>query len=150
MYTFGPTFRAENSKSRLHLSEFYMLETEVAFADSIHQIAEEAETLIKSVTKSMLEKNAADFHAMGAKEPNWLDKPFPYITYEDAIHILEQNSDKLNVPINRSEGIVKDHELFLVEHNAGVPLFILEWPKDSKPFYMRETKHDPTKVMNQA
>ncbi|XP_011305448.1 probable asparagine--tRNA ligase, mitochondrial [Fopius arisanus] len=146
VYTFGPTFRAENSKSRLHLSEFYMIEAEMAFVDDIEDIAAEAELLVKGITSTLFERGTIDAQNLGAVPPVWLDKPFGVFSYDEAFDILERHSDKFSVGVKRGEALSKEHELFLVEFNGGIPVFILNWPKNIKPFYMKECKDDDTKV----
>ncbi|XP_043289399.1 probable asparagine--tRNA ligase, mitochondrial isoform X2 [Venturia canescens] len=146
VYSFGPTFRAENSKSRLHLSEFYMMEAEMAFTTDINEIMLEAELLVKSMTKYLLEKGEGDMRSIGAPVPSWLESNFGIIDYNEAITILERNSDRLTVPVHHDEGLSKEHELFLVKHNNGIPIFIINWPKDMKPFYMKTCPNDSSKV----
>ncbi|XP_076236160.1 asparagine--tRNA ligase, mitochondrial [Calliopsis andreniformis] len=146
VYTFGPTFRAENSKSRLHLSEFYMLEAELAFIDSIHNIMNEVELLIKYITKYVVDKGAADIHSIGGQEPQWLNQKFACITYDEAVNILKENSKELNQPLTYGSAFSKEQELFLVKHNNNTPIFVINWPKEEKPFYMKECKDDTSKV----
>ncbi|KAL2727738.1 hypothetical protein V1477_017014 [Vespula maculifrons] len=146
VYTFGPTFRAENSKSRLHLSEFYMVEAEKAFVSNIEEIAEEIELLVKTVTKDMLDHNSLDFHHIGATEPQWLNSKFGYMTYDEAVNILNDYAVKLQHPIKYGDVLTKEHELFLVKYNNSVPLFVINWPKEGKPFYMKECSNDSSKV----
>ncbi|KAH0951108.1 hypothetical protein HN011_003324 [Eciton burchellii] len=146
VYTFGPTFRAENSKSRFRLSEFYMLEAEIAFITRIEELMEEIELLLKEIVKRMIEKGAADMHSIGASEPHWLNKKFGCLTYEEAFNILNDNANHLECPIKYGEKLSKEHELFLVRYNDGVPVFVINWPKDIKSFYMKECTDDPSKV----
>ncbi|KAL0115352.1 hypothetical protein PUN28_010708 [Cardiocondyla obscurior] len=146
VYTFGPTFRAENSKSRLHLSEFYMLEAEVAFLSRIEELMEEVELLVKQITKGMIEKGSSDLHAIEAPEPQWLNKTFACLTYENAFNVLSNHANRLQRPAKYGEAFSKEHELFLVQHNDGVPLFVINWPKEIKPFYMKECTDDESKV----
>ncbi|XP_046141803.1 probable asparagine--tRNA ligase, mitochondrial isoform X2 [Osmia bicornis bicornis] len=146
VYTFGPTFRAENSKSRLHLSEFRMLEAELAFINSIDDIMDEVELLIKNITKDILEKGASDIHEMKCPEVQWLNENFTRMTYDEAINILQNNEKSFQQPVTLETGISKEHELFLVKHNNNVPIFVINWPKESKPFYMKECENDASKV----
>ncbi|XP_076676389.1 asparagine--tRNA ligase, mitochondrial [Andrena cerasifolii] len=146
VYTFGPTFRAENSKSRLHLSEFYMLEAELAFIDSIEHIAGEVELLIKYIATDIMNKGASDVHSIGGGEPEWLNEKFTCITYDEAVNILESNSNQLKQPVKYGDAFSKDHELFLVQYNNNIPLFVINWPKENKPFYMKECRDDTSKV----
>lgn len=146
VYNFCPAFRAENSKSRLHLSEFYMIEAEMAFMCSLKELATEAELLIKSVTANLFQKGSSDLENLGAPEPSWLEKDFVYVTYQEALNILNDNADKLDFPVKQGENLAKEHELFLVKHVGNVPVFVVEWPIDHKPFYMKQCEHDPNKV----
>lgn len=149
MYTFGPTFRAENSKSRLHLSEFYMLEAEIAFITCIEDLMEEIELLVKRATERMIEKGASDLREIDAPEPQWLNKTFARLTYDDAFNVLVNHADRLQRPIKHGEAFSKEHELFLVQHNDGVPVFVINWPKVIKPFYMKECADDASKVSDE-
>ncbi|KAL6426443.1 hypothetical protein ACFW04_009130 [Cataglyphis niger] len=146
VYTFGPTFRAENSKSRLHLSEFYMLEGEIAFITHIEELIKEVELLVKEVTKRIVEKGASDLYSIGAPELWWVNKTFGCLTYEEAFNVLNNHANKLQRPIKYGEAFSKEHELFLVKYNDGVPIFIINWPKDIKSFYMKECTDDSSKV----
>lgn len=146
VYTFGPTFRAENSKSRLHLSEFRMLEAELAFINSIDDIMDEVELLIKNVTKDILEKGASDIHEMKCPQVQWLNEHFTRMTYDEAVDILQNNEKSFQQSVTLETGFSKEHELFLVKHNNNVPIFIINWPKKSKPFYMKECENDTSKV----
>lgn len=146
MFCFGPTFRAENNISRLHLSEFYMLEIEVAFLDSIEDLADEAELAIKSVTEILFTKHAADFNSLKLAPPNFLDKKFARITYEEAVTIIQKCGNETINKIQFGSQLNKEQELFLVDYNGGIPVFVINWPKGSKPFYMKETEENPSLV----
>ncbi|KAH0811077.1 hypothetical protein GEV33_011708 [Tenebrio molitor] len=142
VYTFGPTFRAENSRSRLHLSEFYMLEAEVAFVDELRAVMECVEKLVKSVTQAVLDKSMEDVERCREKKESsasfsWLDKTFPVMTYREAVGILNDHRDKFREDFSSSKGLGKEHELFLVQHCGGVPTFVIDWPQEMKPFYAR-------------
>lgn len=149
VYSFGPTFRAENSKSRLHLSEFYMLETEIAFIDRIEHLLDNVEKLIKSVTNTILETLEDDVKICQTNNLNvsWLNKAFEIITFDDANQIVTKNLDKFTGRPNSNGGFSKEQELFLVNHFGNVPVFVINWPKKFKPFYMKESKSDNTKVL---
>lgn len=114
--------------------------------EDIEVIAKEAELLIKAMTRKMLEKNEADFRIINPQEPIWLEKNFPFVTYDEAFDILDKHKEEFTTPVDRDEGFTKEQELFLVERNGNVPMFVVKWPKKSKPFYMREARDDPTKV----
>ncbi|CAH0560747.1 unnamed protein product [Brassicogethes aeneus] len=149
VYTFGPTFRAENSRSRLHLSEFYMLEAEKAFIENIDGIMKIIESLLKSITQNILDTNQADIE-VSSESPqsdfHWLDKKFNVLTYDEAVKILENNKNKYKEPFDTNDGFAKEHEIFLVSHLGNIPTFVINWPKNMKPFYMREFSDNTEKV----
>lgn len=149
VYTFGPTFRAENSKTRLHLSEFYMLEVETAFMDRIENLTSEIEKLIKNVTRHIVDTFERDISVCREDKKvdfPWLDKKFAVMQYTEAVNILEQNKQKLKHSYNPRDGFSKEHEVFLVKFNEGIPVFVIDWPKEMKAFYMKECDHDCSKV----
>lgn len=152
VYTFGPTFRAENSKSRLHLSEFYMLEAELAFVETLEVIIDSIEKVLKSVTSKVLVSSESDLRMCCDENEkqsfDWIDKAFVVMEYDEAATILEQHSGKYKVKFNRAFGFTKDHEKFLVDYCGGIPTFVINWPKYVKPFYMRECTDNPEKVCN--
>ncbi|CAG9762401.1 unnamed protein product [Ceutorhynchus assimilis] len=139
VYCFGPTFRAENSKSRFHLSEFYMLELEQAFLSNLDDLLIIVEDLIKSVTSNLLQKYSDDIGMCTQNKVShkWIDKPFIKISYKEALNIL---SNKLNKTVKGD--IVKEHELALTEYFDQVPVFVINWPKNQKPFYMKEIDNE--------
>ncbi|XP_025831726.1 probable asparagine--tRNA ligase, mitochondrial [Agrilus planipennis] len=147
VYTMGPVFRAENSRSRLHLSEFYMLEAELAFINKISEILNVIENLLKTVTRRVLETSQDDINYLtNNKDFSWLDKPFVILTYDEAINIL---SSKLKMPDTdaRSETeFSKEDELAVVSYCGNLPTFVINWPKQVKAFYMRECEDNPKKV----
>ncbi|XP_060530715.1 probable asparagine--tRNA ligase, mitochondrial [Cylas formicarius] len=137
VFTLGPTFRAENSKSRFHLSEFYMLEAEIAFLTKLEDLMGIIEDLIKSVTQILIDKCAGDIEmCRGDKRDfTWLNKNFEVVTYKEAMNIFKNKMHK-EMPI--SGKIPKEYELELVEYFDNIPVFIIDWPKQMKPFYMKE------------
>ncbi|XP_049878733.1 probable asparagine--tRNA ligase, mitochondrial [Pectinophora gossypiella] len=144
VYTLGPTFRAENSRSRLHLSEFYMLEAELAFCDSIDKLQAVIEDLLKYLFIQTINSNEADLHLIDkekARLPFWVDKKFVTLTYNEAKSILDKKGT-----VSTEEGLNKEQELALVEHCNGIPVFVIRWPKEQKSFYMKECQDDYTKV----
>ncbi|XP_058825575.1 probable asparagine--tRNA ligase, mitochondrial [Topomyia yanbarensis] len=153
VYCFGPTFRAENCKSPIHLSEFHMLELEEAFLDSLEELSYRIESLVKFVTKSLLDIVPEDVALvrklttpLGIEESfAWLEKPFLRISYKEAIDVLQQNQSRLKGAVLPEHGINKEQELFLVSHYQA-PVFVLSWPKAIKSFYMRECRHDANLV----
>lgn len=141
VYTLGPTFRAENSRSRLHLSEFYMLEAELAFCDKLEQLQSTVEEIIKYIVVETWNKHDTDFKLIDKenKLPNWVEKQFVILTYDEAKSILDKKGLKVIDDIN------KEQELLLVEH-CNAPVFIVKWPKSMKSFYMKECSEDNEKV----
>ena len=155
VYTFGPTFRAENSKSPIHLSEFYMLELEESFINSIDDVSKTITKLMKNVTKEFIDKSLEDLQNINKSNKNWkvdeqfqwINKDFPTISYEEALNILEKNKKKLKQAVKREDGLAKEHEIFLARYFKG-PLFVVDWPKEMKSFYMRQKKDDLNLVRN--
>ncbi|XP_072945449.1 asparaginyl-tRNA synthetase [Epargyreus clarus] len=143
VYTLGPTFRAENSRSRLHLSEFYMLEAEIAFCDHIDQLQAFIEDMLKYIFTEIRNKNESDLFLIDKenKIPTWLNKDFVTLTYDEARNILGKKGLDTT-----EEGINKEQELALVEYCNGVPVFIVRWPKQLKSFYMKDSPEDSSKV----
>lgn len=123
-----------------------MLEAELAFIDNIHVIIDEVELMVKYITKCVVNNCPSDIHAIGGNEPEWLNQKFACITYDEAFNILEENSKELQQPVTYGLAFPKEHELFLVKHNNNIPMFVINWPKGHKPFYMKECKDDTSKV----
>lgn len=152
VYNFGPIFRAENSNSPIHMSEFYMIEGEESFVDGVEDITRRIESTIKTVTKCLLDGNAKEINDVltidGSDQENqtienrfnWLDKPFETITYTEASEILQKKQN-----FDPKLGLSKSDELFLVKHFEK-PVFVVNWPKELKPFYMRTCKDKPDLV----
>lgn len=140
---------AENSKTPIHLSEFYMLEVEQSFVESLVDVTIFIEALIKNVTTDLLNKCNDDIlTATSAKQKNafsWLNKPFPTITYKEAISILEKEKTNIKNPIRPEDGLTKEQELFLVQY-IDSPVFVVDWPQNMKPFYMRKSKTNAANV----
>ncbi|XP_055855830.1 probable asparagine--tRNA ligase, mitochondrial [Episyrphus balteatus] len=149
-YTFSPAFRAENCKSPLHLAEFYMVEAELAFTYTMNDLTSFIETMVKSVSQEVMNKSSEDVHHCQKKaaadvDLSWLDKNWITLTYEDAFTILSDNKSRFKTDLKTNEGFSKEQELFLVDHLKS-PLFVIDWPADQKPFYMRQSKTDASKV----
>lgn len=150
VYTFGPTFRAENSKSAIHLSEFYMLELEESFINSIDDVIASISKLFRSTTRTFLETSSDDVMRINRGNKNfkldehfsWIDKEFKVLTFNEAFEIIKNNSEKFKKPPNFNDGLSKEQELFLANHCQG-PCFVIDWPKNQKSFYMREKKSNP-------
>lgn len=144
VYTFGPTFRAENSNTQRHASEFWMIEPEMAFAD-LNKDMEVAEKMVKYVIGYVFdhlpeEMNFFDqFVEKGLKEKlnSVLHQPFARVTHKDAIEILQKATIKFeNKPV-QGQDIATEHERYLTETHFKSPVFVTDWPKDIKAFYMR-------------
>ncbi|QVK21240.1 asparagine--tRNA ligase [Mycoplasmatota bacterium] len=145
-YTFGPTFRAENSNTKIHAAEFWMIEPEIAFAD-INDNMELAEDMIKYVIKYILDRAPEEMEFFNKfVEKGLLDKlnkvlesKFVKVTHKEAINILQEankkNTSFENLP-TQGEDLATEHEKYLVEHFNG-PVYVVDWPKDIKAFYMR-------------
>src|SRR5690554_500917 len=144
VYTFGPTFRAENSNTQRHASEFWMIEPEMAFAD-LNKDMEVAEKMVKYIIKYVFEKLPEEmeffnkFVEPGLKEKlqNVLDKPFAKITHKEAIKVLQNANVKFENKPEFGKDINTEHERYLTEKYFKSPVFVTDWPKDIKAFYMR-------------
>ncbi|XP_011184213.2 probable asparagine--tRNA ligase, mitochondrial [Zeugodacus cucurbitae] len=141
-YTLTPAFRAENSKSPLHLAEFYMFEAELAFMEDINSLTEFIEKMIKSVTLRILESAKDDLRfcqekALGSVfELSWLKVAWTTLSYDEALNILQANKQQFKTELKPEEGFSKEQELFLAKH-CGTPVFVVDWPANQKPFYMK-------------
>ncbi|WP_338845162.1 asparagine--tRNA ligase [Massilia sp. W12] len=144
VYTFGPTFRAENSNTSRHLAEFWMIEPEIAFAD-LAQNADLAEAMLKYVFKAVLNERADDMaffderveKGLIAKLQGIIDKPFVRMDYTDAIEILQKSGQKFEYPVAWGVDLQSEHERFLAEKYVNGPLVLQNYPKEIKSFYMR-------------
>ena len=144
VYTFGPTFRAENSNTSRHLAEFWMVEPEVAFADLADNAAL-AERLLKSVTQRVLNDCENDLgffqqridNTVLERLTNIVDKPFVRVTYSDAIDILLKSGKKFEFPVQWGIDMASEHERFLSETHFKAPVVVTNYPRDIKAFYMR-------------
>lgn len=151
VYTFGPTFRAENSNTSRHLAEFWMLEPEMAFAD-LTKTCQLAEKYLKSVLKEVLEKCSKDlelfdqFISKGLidKLKQVVDEPFEIITYQEAIEILEKSKASFEFPVHFGVDLQSEHERFLTEKHLMKPVMVINYPKDIKAFYMRNNDDGKT------
>lgn len=151
VYTFGPTFRAENSNTRRHLAEFWMIEPEVAFCDLKGDIAL-AERFLKSIYKELLERCADEmnffnkFVAKGVKDQleNMVDATFTSMSYTDAIKELEKTKKKFEYPVKWGIDLQSEHERFLTEEVIKGPIAVTDYPKEIKAFYMRQNDDGKT------
>jgi asparaginyl-tRNA synthetase len=144
VYTFGPTFRAENSNTSRHLAEFWMIEPEIAFAD-LSDDATLAERLLKYVLKAVLDERPDDMaffeerieKGVIAKLQAIVDKPFVRMDYTEAIRILEASKQKFEYPVKWGMDLQSEHERFLAEKHVNGPVILMNYPKEIKAFYMR-------------
>jgi asparaginyl-tRNA synthetase len=151
VYTFGPTFRAENSNTSRHASEFWMIEPEMAFCDltgnmnlaeelvkyligdARKECAEELELFAKFVDKELLAR--LDFV---------IERPFQRITYTEAVELLKKSGEKFEFPIDYGSNLQSEHERWLTEKHFKCPVTIFNFPKEIKPFYMRSNDDGTT------
>ena len=150
VYTFGPTFRAENSNTKTHASEFWMIEPEIAFCD-LEGLMDIEEDMLKYVVKYVLDNCSEEieffnkFVEQGLKEKltKLVNSKFTRISHEDVITILKNANVKWEFTPEYGEDIAKEHEKYITEHFNG-PVFITNWPKDIKAFYMKQNSDDKT------
>ncbi|NDV90927.1 asparagine--tRNA ligase [Alteromonas sp. 345S023] len=144
VYTFGPTFRAENSNTSRHLAEFWMIEPEVAFAD-LSDVAQLAEDMLKYVCKAVLEELPDDmaFFAQRIQKDavsrleKLVNSDFVRMDYTDAITILQNCGKQFEFPVEWGIDLSSEHERYLAEEHVGAPIIMQNYPKDIKAFYMR-------------
>ncbi len=144
IYTFGPTFRAENSNTSRHAAEFWQIEPEVAFAD-LEDIIELATAMIKSITAHVLKNCPAEidffekFFEKGLKDKlqNIVDSEFAVLDYTDAIAILEKADQDFAYPVFWGADLQTEHERYLTDVVYKRPVFVINYPKDIKSFYMK-------------
>ena len=143
VYTFAPTFRAENSNTKIHASEFWMIEPEIAFAD-LQDNMDLAEDMLKYIIKDVFERCPSEinffdkFVEKGLKQKlqKVLNSKFKVVTHKEAINILIENKSKFEVTPVQGKDLATEHEKFLTNYFDG-PVFVIDWPKDIKAFYMR-------------
>ncbi|MCK5542245.1 MAG: asparagine--tRNA ligase [Desulfobacterales bacterium] len=144
VYTFGPTFRAENSNTSRHVAEFWMLEPEMAFCD-LSQNMDHGEELIKALTRHVMEKCEEDLSlftkfvdkSLAGMLDTLVNSKFARITYTEAIDILLKSNKKFEFKIEYGTDLQSEHERFLAEEYFKKPVFLTDYPKNIKPFYMR-------------
>ncbi len=144
IYTFGPTFRAENSNTARHAAEFWMIEPEMAFCDLAGDM-DLAELFIKSLAKSALEHCPEDMAFFGKFVDKGLnerlkfvlERPFVRVPYADAVDILLKSGKKFEYPVAPGQNLQSEHERFLTEEHFKSPTTVFNYPRAIKPFYMR-------------
>lgn len=150
IYTFGPTFRAENSNTPRHLAEFWMIEPEMAFYD-IHDNMDLAEDMLKYLVGYALEHCSADLEFLNnmydkeliARLESVVHKAFKRLSYTEAVDILIQQNKKFEFKVEWGTDLQKEHENFLVEHFGG-PVILTDYPKQIKAFYMKQNEDGKT------
>jgi asparaginyl-tRNA synthetase len=151
VYTFGPTFRAENSNTARHANEFWMIEPEIAFAN-LDDVIALAESFVRQVALSTLEQCADDFAFFDRfiekgvidSVRSTVEKPFARITYGEAQRLLAGAGRTFEYPIGFGQALQAEHERFLAEEYFGGPVFVTDYPKSQKAFYMRLNDDDET------
>jgi asparaginyl-tRNA synthetase len=144
VYTFGPTFRAENSNTSRHLAEFWMLEPEMAFCD-LRGDMEMAETMIKSLIATVLAECVEDLALFEQYVARGLigrltevrDRPFVRLTYTEAVAELQRAGREFAYPVQWGADLQAEHERYLCEEVAQAPVIVTNYPETIKPFYMR-------------
>lgn len=151
VYTFGPTFRAENSHTSRHLAEFWMVEPEVAFND-LQANAELAEDFIRSILRVVLAERGDDMEFFNqridnqaiARIENVINTPFTHMDYTDAIKILQGCNKTFEYPVSWGMDLQSEHERFIAEEYVKGPVVVKNYPKDIKAFYMRLNDDEKT------
>ena len=149
-YTFGPTFRAENSNTKTHASEFWMIEPEIAFCD-LNGDMEIMEEMLKYVVKYVLDNCPNEMQFLDSfvekglieKLTKLINSKFARITHHDLIEILQKADVKWEFEPKQGEDIAKEHEKYITEYFDG-PVFVTDWPKDIKAFYMKQNDDGKT------
>jgi asparaginyl-tRNA synthetase len=144
VYTFGPTFRAENSNTSRHLAEFWMVEPEIAFAD-LNDNADLAEDLLTHVMQSVLDQREDDMAFFEqridknviTRMRTIIDNDFERMDYSEAIEILKNTKEKFEFPVEWGLDLQSEHERFLAEKHVGRPIILMNYPAEIKAFYMR-------------
>ena len=144
IYTFGPTFRAENSNTPRHAAEFWMMEPEIAFADLADDM-QLAEDMIKYVVSYVMQECPAELEFFNKfidktlleRLHNLIENDFAHVTYTEAIKILEESGKIFDYPVSWGIDMQTEHERYLTEEVFGKPVFVTDYPRDIKAFYMR-------------
>ena len=144
VYTFGPTFRAENSHTTRHLAEFWMVEPEMAFAD-LAEDARVAEDFLKYLFKAVLNERADDMAFIAERVQKdaitrlekFIEAPFERIEYTDAIALLQKSGKSFDFPVEWGLDLQTEHERWLTEEHVGRPVVVTNYPEHFKAFYMR-------------
>jgi asparaginyl-tRNA synthetase len=151
VYTFGPTFRAENSNTSRHASEFWMIEPEMAFTD-LQGNMDIAEEFVKYLIADIREHCADDLAIVGKFVDKGLherlafvlERPFQRVSYTEAMDILLASGREWEMPVKWGDNLQSEHERFLAEEHFKCPVTVYNYPKEIKPFYMRLNDDDKT------
>jgi len=151
IYTFGPTFRAENSHTSRHASEFWMIEPEMAFCN-LEGDMDLAEEFVKELTREILEGPDDDFGLFSRFVDKGLeerlrcivDRPFARLSYTEAVEILEKSGQSFDYPVGWGENLQSEHERYLTEEHCKSPVTVYDYPEAIKPFYMRRNDDGKT------
>ena len=151
IYTFGPTFRAENSNTTRHAAEFWMIEPEIAFAD-LEDDMELAEAMLKYVINYVLENAPEEMNFFNSfvdkglldRLHNVVNSDFARVTYTEAVEILEKNNDKFDYKVSWGCDLQTEHERYLTEQVYKRPVFVTDYPKEIKAFYMKMNEDGKT------
>ena len=151
VYTFGPTFRAENSNTSRHVAEFWMLEPEMAFCD-LNGNMDHGEELVKYLTRHAVDECAEDLSlfqnfvdkTLTERLDTLLNSEFARITYTEAVDILKKSGQRFEFPVEYGTDLQSEHERFLAETYCKKPVFLTDYPKEIKPFYMRVNEDGKT------
>ena len=151
VYTFGPTFRSENSNTSRHMAEFWMIEPEVAFADLADDM-QLAEDMVRFLVEFACTDCAEDLALFGkfvdpelpARLANLREAPFVRVAYAEAIALLQGSGRKFEFAPHWGEDLQSEHERFLTEEHFKSPVFVYDWPRDIKAFYMRQNDDERT------
>src|SRR5690606_28880556 len=144
VYTFGPTFRAENSHTTRHLAEFWMIEPEIAFA-TLKEDADLAEAFLKYLFRAVLDERGDDLAFIAERVEKtaisrlqaFVDAPFERIDYSDAVALLQKSGQKFDYPVEWGLDLQTEHERWLTEKHVGRPVVVTNYPEHIKAFYMR-------------
>jgi len=144
VYTFGPTFRAENSNTPRHAAEFWMIEPEIAFADLTDDM-KLAEDMLKFAIRYVLEHCSEEMNFFNSfvdqslleRLGNIINAEFGHITYSEAIEILKKSGEQFEYPAEWGQDLQTEHERYITEKHFGKPVFVTDYPKEIKAFYMR-------------
>ncbi len=151
VYTFGPTFRAENSNTARHAAEFWMIEPEIAFAD-LNDDMKLAEEMIKYIISYVLEHAPEEMKFFNSfvdkglldRLNHVLNSDFAHVTYTEAVEILEKNNDKFEYKVSWGCDLQTEHERYLTEQIFKRPVFVTDYPKEIKAFYMKQNDDGKT------